>query len=78
MCPGLRETLINMTIQLEHNHRALGLAILSALRNAAKDATFMLAAVAAKSAALEYRNDAPRNTKPEAPKCPTCANWIVI
>jgi hypothetical protein len=26
----------------------------------------MLAAVAAKNAALEYRNDAPWNTKPEA------------
>jgi hypothetical protein len=33
---------------------------------AAKDAAFVLAAVAAKNAALEYRNDAPWNTKPEA------------
>ena len=31
----------------------------------------MLAAVAAKSAALEYRNDAPWNAKPEALKRPT-------
>jgi hypothetical protein len=44
----------------------LGLVILSALRNAAKNAAFVLAAVAAKNAALEYRNDAPWNTKPEA------------
>ncbi|MDR2295706.1 MAG: hypothetical protein LBD95_02815 [Clostridiales Family XIII bacterium] len=46
----------------------MGLVILSALRNAAKDAAFVLAAVAAKSAALEYRNDASWNTKPKAPK----------
>jgi hypothetical protein len=45
---------------------ALGLVILSALRNAAKNAAFVLAAVAAKNAALEYRNDASWNTKPEA------------
>jgi hypothetical protein len=38
-----------------------------ALRNAAKVAAFMLAAVAAKSAALEYRNVAAWITPPPAP-----------
>jgi hypothetical protein len=43
-----------------------GCVIRSVLRNAAKDAAFMLAAVAAKDAALEYRNDSARNTQPPA------------
>jgi hypothetical protein len=66
--PTLRILIKGASQKCYNSKPAGGLVILSALRNAAKGAAFMLAAVAAKDAALEYRNDAPWNTKPPAPK----------
>jgi hypothetical protein len=50
-------------LNFDESIKAGGGVVHSALRNAAEDAAFMLAAVAAKDAALEYRNDATWNTQ---------------